>query len=487
MLLLTIVSVAVISVSTARLSSPMIDPAFRSLFPKQTLGLACLLGTQLAATIGLGIILPAATWVGAGVIASLFGIRGIRRLIGRTRGEPPGDISFTSSIRDLAHRDAYTKRFDRFGPVTLTSQFGRPVVCIYGIDRGQRLLREHRSVLGPSSLAFSQQLMGGFLRYMDDATHDVYGPLFRRALSKDVTSSTKSLVEELTRKEFLTASYSSIEPQPRLRTIAEASLLGALFGIDPTSMFGKEFLGALRQFGSHAIHHSANRRAERDLDTVRRMVQRAIPDRGSSDRTSALSELQHLDPLQPDDTAVDNLLFMWKIGSANTSALQTWVIQHVAQHPDIRSRLGAGEIGLSEAVVSESLRLSQSEYIYRRLTRDVEFDGYTLRRGWRVRVCVAESHRDPANFEQPEHFTDRFLGSRPAQSVYSPFGFDRHACNAASLATSIAATTIDTITSDPGVILTASSRDVRDFRHWSHWRPGPDLRITRATQSGLSS
>ena len=64
----------------------------------------------------------------------------------------------------------------------------------------------------------------------------------------------------------------------------------------------------------------------------------------------------------------------------------------------------------STRIVMETLRLEQSEYLYRETTRDIEHKGVVIPRGWLVRLCVRESHQDPAIFANPDVFDpDRFL------------------------------------------------------------------------------
>lgn len=478
------IPIAVLAGATWRLASPAFDTSFRRLFPVPA---RVMLGLALLATFVIPIVVVAAPILGivaAVIVSFVVATFALRTVLGRFRNEPPGSRSPVTSTRDLAHRDSYTRRFERHGPIVLSSQFGRTVVCILGIERGQKLLREHRPAIGPSPLAFSQQMMGGFLRYMDDDTHDFYGPLFRRAMSRAVTEESRPIVKRLVEREIASVPPSGVDPRPMNRRICEEVLLHSLFGVDPESAFGRDFLDALRSFAGHSIHHRANRAADRDLERVRQLVRKTVSESsqsGTKTSVSALSEIRSLDANQPDGVAVDNLLFMWRIGAANTASLLAWTLQHVGAHPEFRSRISRGESGLPEAVVMESLRLSQSEYVYRRLKKSVEFEGFTLRKGWTVRICVAESHLDPKNFVCPHDFTDRFLGDRPAQSVYSPFGFDRHACNSGGLASMIAATALETLLSDARVDIVPSRSLRRDLRHWSHWQPGADLSLTRAT------
>jgi cytochrome P450 len=68
----------------------------------------------------------------------------------------------------------------------------------------------------------------------------------------------------------------------------------------------------------------------------------------------------------------------------------------LGEHPEcmrliVEAGLNDGEddrLAVIDSVVKETLRLAQSEYLYRRLLEDVEFDGMTLPKGWLVRLFL---------------------------------------------------------------------------------------------------
>jgi cytochrome P450 len=133
---------------------------------------------------------------------------------------------------------------------------------------------------------------------------------------------------------------------------------------------------------------------------------------------------------------------------------------------------------LVERITMETLRLAQAEYLYRRLRKDVVFEGFTLPRGWLVRICVGESHRSAAAFDDPERFDpDRFLRGDFPRSIYSPFGGDRHACNGVPLTNVVCRALLEQLTRRYEWAVEGREALDRDFRHWSHWRPSSDLRL----------
>jgi cytochrome P450 len=492
MTLVQVAAAAALLATVTPLARLVTDADFARVFPRhrRIIGV-CLLAW--AGVVGAIAVFWPATLVPSalvGVVMSIVLVWLARPHFGVRRGRPPGSLSLTRSLRDLARREALLDLGERHGPVFKTRQPSGPVVCIMGLERGQRLVREHRSAIGPSPLAFTDEIMGGFLRYMDDDTHDVYGPLFRRAMSRSVTDAAAPVTRAATIRSLQRVTATASSPDTGLHQIAYESVLHAMFGIEAASDTGIGFAGAYDVFARDAISHPRHRRQLVALDELRALIRehaKLLDDPTITVAPCALRELRALDAAMPDETCIDNLLFMLRIGSSNVTSLLRWILEHLGSDPSWRARLAtesdARGLGtdLHDAFVLETLRLAQSEYVYRRLVDDVEFEGFRLPSGWLVRICVWESHRDPEIFDHPTSLTDRFLGPRPPQTEYCPFGFDRHACNSVGLALMIARTVLEEYCADPDVIVRPSGAVVRDLRHWSHWRPGPTLAVSRHT------
>jgi cytochrome P450 len=125
--------------------------------------------------------------------------------------------------------------------------------------------------------------------------------------------------------------------------------------------------------------------------------------------------------------------------------------------------------------VHETLRLHQSEYLYRRAERRLAVDGHRLRRGSLLRLCVAESHRDPQVFPDPERWDPtRFVDARPPREEYMPFGAPGTSCLGAALAVQVARMfVIKLSTYRLGVAVDGP----HEHDGW-HWRPSGRFRVT---------
>jgi cytochrome P450 len=191
------------------------------------------------------------------------------------------------------------------------------------------------------------------------------------------------------------------------------------------------------------------------------------------------------DQTSVDETLMKNFVYMLQTSYSDVSGLLTWTVWQLSRQPALIERLRTSEDLDSAArrVVLETLRLEQMESILRQTTRDISWQGYVIPRGWRVRVCVRESHRDQRLFPEPERFDpDRFRDKQPTSETYSAFG--------------TAATRTSCL--GPGVTLTLGKIFVRELVEgfdWAverdgppefsgiHWRPSARFQIRLRSRS----
>ena len=173
--------------------------------------------------------------------------------------------------------------------------------------------------------------------------------------------------------------------------------------------------------------------------------------------------------------------------STDVGGLLMWVLKQLTDHPTWLAELRApspsspsspsapDEDSLADRVVKETLRLEQSEYLYRRVTSDIEVGDIVIPKGWLLRVCIRDGHRDPAVFEHPESFNpDRFLGRKYLHSEYAPFGLFRHMCVGAQLTQVIARSFVTEFAQ--GFDCRAVEDGPPEHPRF-HWEPNPRFRI----------
>lgn len=474
----------------------LVSASFRQVAPRQWSVLAAVGLAVTAAMVAVAVFQPNWLLPIAVVVVSFAGVSAWRSRsgFGRGSGLPPGSLSPWRSIDALVERDFFTHQAERYGPIFKMAQFHRGVICVVGLERGHRVLRECQKNLGPSVQPFNREVEGGFLRYMDDGTHRRYAGLFRSALSPAVVSASETTAiasarEELEGMTVASSQGQCISPEPYLIRFVNTSFLSVLFGVQSGSESLERFEKIYPPLGKQPLGSPLHSEALSALNETRQWVMlEAESLRGQSEplQSSALGALVRSDETLPDATAVDNLLFIHKISSDNVVALLRWLVKFLGDHPAWSERLrveleSGSKSDLSERIVLETLRLAQSEYLYREIVEDFELDGFRFPRKWLLRVCVRESHADQNVFVDADAFNpDRFLNHRFDSRQYSPFGFGPHACNGVHLTMMIATTWIESLCGGFDWSIVRDGPLEKEFRHWSHWRPSQRLAVTVA-------
>lgn len=485
--LVELVALAAVAAPAVRL---LVRPGIRATFPRLWLALVVAMLVLAGVSVAAAFWLPVALHVAAPVAVALAFWTGFRARpsAGRRRRLPPGSLGLLTSLEALADRRFYLDASRRFGPVFKMAQVRRPTVCVVGLDRGHQIMREHASALRSPPLPFSHEIEGGFLRYMDAETHERYGPLFRRALARPVVVAAAPVARAAARRELAElAAQCALTGEPVLpggafeRIVFDTYLRG-LVGIEPGSTGDSEFRKAYQPIERWSISKPLGAPEREGIERLR-SIMRTHLDESEGANVSVLSELRRLDPSMPDSTALDNLVFTHKIAVSNTTGLLQWVVALLGRDPAWVGRLQASQRAsegddLFGHVVSETLRLAQSEYLYRAIDEDIEVDGHRLPKGWLLRLCVWESHRDPTVFQEPESFDpERFARRRYSTDEYAPFGFGRHACNGIAVNDVVCRAVLEELVDSYTWSTIGDGPPAHDLRHWRHWRTSPDLAL----------
>ena len=493
----------------------LVDPRRRlaRTAPRYWAVLAALLGGATAAAVLSAFFAPFLLHVATAfaiVVAAVAGWRS-RPGYGRSRRLPPGSLALSRSIEAVVDRGFYAREWRRHGPIFKMAQWNRPVVCVVGLELGHDLIRRHHDRLGPSALPWNDELRGGFLRYMDDSTHEVYGALFRIALAGPIVATAEPATRRAARRELGRLAHgaadnggrsnvaSAVAPGGALDRIVLSAFARVLFGIDDESPLMGELERDYAVLRAQPLSTPLEERPRAAIERLRVLLEhrtaelRRRREAGEPRTACALDELEHAAPGMPDGVCVDNLLFILRLGTDNTGALLRWLVKTLGENPRWSDRLrdevaASGETGargLADRIVMETLRLAQSDYLYRVVREPFEHGGYTFPAGWQIRVCVHESHRDETIWPDAAKFDpDRFLARGVPGSHYSPFGFHRHACNGVDLNNMICRATLEELASGFDWSIARDGELERDFRHWSHWRPSRDFAIAIRDRRG---
>jgi len=425
----------------------------------------------------------------------LFWIRS-RPDYGQRRNLPPGRLTVFPLAPIRNHR-FFQDEASRFGPVfkmaspppVLTL---RPMACVVGHELGLEVLRRHDKALaiGPE-IPLSRYIPRGFLRYMKHEDHGVYSKVFHTAFSNFRLSEWESTLANESNialsemaNDCVVGSKHGVDPRSYLNKMVFAILARLLFNIEPGS-------DAYRQLQAchHAILHrkffrlGRARALKKTLDEtiafLRSEIGRQLADDGSSGQEpfTILDELRRIDRnLIDDDTVLGNLLQMLDSGCSDVTGLSTWTLKLLTDNPAEIERLKKSlESSSPEAeavahnIISETLRLEQSEYLYRRTTQPIQIGKYTVPEGWMLRICIRDGHQDANKFTDPEKFCPmRFSGKDYSHNEYAPFGLFKHRCVGENLARAISRILIIELVRNYSFFVTRDGpREHGNF----HWEP----------------
>jgi cytochrome P450 len=405
---------------------------------------------------------------------------------GRQRGLPPGSLGlFPDTWSDDRF---YLKQAHQHGPIFKTSNFLRPTACVVGLEKGIQVLREQEERLETPYLPFSRFVPGGMLRYMHASQHRYYRSIFRRALaSKNIRKVEPVLLKNIKRSldnlsVESSSSDSGVNPLPYLDHMMLELWFLLFFAIERDS---GEWNRLLRLYPVIDIANPAKASPGQIQAAVSSICEIVEDQRDIWPHPAPACLLGAIMTDNPehakDPVVIGNLIYMLSTTGADMSALLCWIIKKACDHPEWLERIandGSVErkTALAERFVMETLRMRQSEFIYRAVVQDIDFDGFRIPRGWLLRVCVWESHRDPDIFSDPDCFNpDRFLNRSYSRTEYSPLGASTHACLAAYLVNFVASTFVLEMASR--FVVTSPDRGLVELASSRHWAPGAAFRI----------
>lgn len=436
--------------------------------------------------------------VAAGATAA--GLWCSRTSYGTTHGLPPGRLPLVA-VAPVVDHDFYAKEAARLGPVfkTVSPVLPTPTVCVVGLARGLSLLRRHEQSLGPITMSFDPLIPRRLLRHMSPDDHRHYRKIFQGALDDEVIAAClpelrSILADGLSRLagESSEAAGGGVAPRPHLERMVLATFVRLFLGLAPGSADAERAVALLLTIGvdvGGAPGGERYRAVEAAAAELAGIVERAgqwISERaatGAATPPSFLSALLREHPDALGDPAITfNLVFLLRTGATDVTGLLHWILELLGKSPSWVEAVRASDEGsdLPQRVVMETLRLEQSELIFRRVTQDIDVEGFRVPAGWHLRLCIRESHQDPEVFEEPERFDpDRFL-RRPTRNEYSPLGALGHTCLGVKTIHSVAGAFVRELAAGYELSVVAQGRP----EFILHWWPGRRHRIALRRRSG---
>ena len=395
---------------------------------------------------------------------------------------PPGAIAHLDR-RERSNRRILLDEASAIGPVFKASAWGELWICLVGVSRGRRFLKEHSSKLELMTMRLEPLFPKGFLRQMEGEDHRHYRRTLVRAIRSDDLTASLPELEKMARDRL--AAYASRPGLPpptaedyiaTLNDIASGMLIRVFFGVSPGGESFARLLEGYRKLGpGGVVWHIGEPQTRAYVEIRDHLMEHHVrhPERlPAGARQSILGRM--VDEGSVDETILGNLIYMVETGRYDTYSLFRWLTKYAADHPALAERIareGSGKSApgrsLSEAFVLETLRTDKSERLMRRALSDLVFEGFLIPKHSIVRICVWESHKSAEAFENPFQFNpDHFLAANPGPDQFAPFGMDHHQCPLGDLAIQSSVTFLRALVRDYTVVPTADGLPVRGPFHW---------------------
>jgi cytochrome P450 len=407
----------------------------------------------------------------------------------RSASLPPGKLDPLDRSMEFDQRFVM-KSAAKWGPVFKSWWHGSYTTCVVGHSRGRRLLTDNEDRLVPRSIDLSGLFPIGWIRTMHGNVHQHHRRLLIEALSNTPVSA-----HEVDLRAVVEGGLSTLvrehgdlptrrDLREALRAIAATAMLRTLFGVAPPSAAFQELRRHYQRFGPDAPPHTIDLAQREAFADIRSCIDRLcdeITTRSAATLPSVLKQL--VETKSDDDTALGSLIFLFEPAHFDVYSLWHWLVYYLAKNQHVANRiteaLAAGRGAADKlvgAAILETLRLNQSEVLYRQASDDIVFDGQFMPKGEVVRVCLWEGHKDEANFADPFAFRpERFLEQDFGLDQFAPFGLDKRRCIGADLTMALTSIFVAELCRHFSCTLIADAPPVLGAYHWE---PGTDSLIS---------
>ncbi|XP_023728348.1 ent-kaurenoic acid oxidase 1 [Lactuca sativa] len=149
-----------------------------------------------------------------------------------------------------------------------------------------------------------------------------------------------------------------------------------------------------------------------------------------------------------DTEVLDNMTSILLGGYESIAVVTMWAVYYLAKYPEVLQKLRNENMALKKSkseqlvtsdeilkleytikVVDETIRLANiAGFLLRITTKDLEYKGYTIPKGWNMILWLRNVHIDPKNFDDPLCFNpDRWNGSMLPEN-FQAFGYGPRIC-----------------------------------------------------------
>ncbi|CAN1245624.1 Ent-kaurenoic acid oxidase [Linum grandiflorum] len=204
-------------------------------------------------------------------------------------------------------------------------------------------------------------------------------------------------------------------------------------------------------FPGTAFHHALKCR-KKLTDIFRKVLEKRKDDTmDDQDLMDGLRKMADEDGNRLSEQEVlDNIVSFVIAGYESTTLAIMWSIYYLARYPNVLTKLREENMDLrnnkadgdefitsddiaklkyTNKVVEETIRLANvAAIVFRKATKDVDYNGYRFPKNWKVAVWIRYLHTNPENYEDPMCFNPDRWDVAPTPGSYLVFGRGARSC-----------------------------------------------------------
>ncbi|KAK1680136.1 hypothetical protein QYE76_040984 [Lolium multiflorum] len=337
------------------------------------------------------------------------------------------------------------ERIDRYGPVSKLSLFGTPTVLLAGPAANKFMF--FNSALSTQQPRSVQRILGEkSILYLHGAEHRRVRGALLEFLRPDMLKMYVGRIDGEVRRhlEENWAGRATVTVLPLMKRLTFDIISALLFGLDrgaTRDALAGDFVRMIEgmwaipvnlPFTAFSRSLKASGSARRVLEGITREKKASQLEHGNAssnnnDLITCLLSLtdDHGDRLLTDEEIVDNSMVALIAGHDTSSILMTFMVRQLAndpvtlaamvqEHEEIAKNKADGEaltwedltkMKFTWRVAQETLRIIPPVFgNFRRALEDIEFDGYSIPKGWQVFWTANVTHMDASIFQEPAKF-----------------------------------------------------------------------------------
>jgi cytochrome P450 len=278
--------------------------------------------------------------VGAAV-AGAYLLWRVRPQYGVRSGLPPGSLS-PLPTRPWSDPEFYLRQAERYGDTFKMSRFGRPMICICGLERANRLLRDHDAQLEATPLPFNRYIEGGYLRYLPEELHANYRKRFYAAFHSSALANAEAGVAAAFRRGLAdmaaaSAAGGSTAVRAPVSRMMFAAWMSLFFGIDEGHSDYPRLRELFRVIDMRKARWTRPARVEAALTEIEAILRRRVEAMSEDEKSEPTSFLAALTQGKPDvlndGTVLGNLIYITHATWGDVSGLLLWIFKMLGDNP----------------------------------------------------------------------------------------------------------------------------------------------------------